>query len=220
MRRGGGGHFFASLTIGWTATPSWTPPPPLATILGVDLLSLYFISIVSPTSAWEWVWVAEEALFSLSIHGWKYDVFLSFRGEDTGKSFTDHLHRALCQRGVKTFMDDKLSRGQEISPALVKAIEESRFSVIVFSENYASSTWCLEELVKIIDCTKVMGHAALPVFYNVDPSHVRKQTWSFAQAFAKHEEVYKEQMEKVIKWRVALTEAANISGWDSRDGYF
>eukprot|EP00261_Vitis_vinifera_P030575 XP_019071818.1 PREDICTED: TMV resistance protein N-like [Vitis vinifera] len=155
---------------------------------------------------------------SSSTHQWKYDVFLSFRGEDTGKSFTDHLHRALFQRGVKTFMDDKLSRGQEISPALVKAIEESRFSVIVFSENYASSTWCLEELVKIIDCTKVMGHAALPVFYNVDPSHVRKQTGSFAQAFAKHEEVYKEQMEKVIKWRVALTEAANISGWDSRDG--
>ena len=106
-------------------------------------------------------------------------------------------------------MDDKLSRGQEISPALVKAIE-----------NYASSTWCLEELVKIIDCTKAMGHAALPVFYNVEPSHVRKQTGSFAQAFAKHEEVYKEQMEKVTKWRVALTEAANISGWDSLDGYF
>uniref|UniRef100_F6GYB0 TIR domain-containing protein n=1 Tax=Vitis vinifera TaxID=29760 RepID=F6GYB0_VITVI len=113
-------------------------------------------------------------------------------------------------------MDDQLRRGQEISPALVKAIEESRFSVIVFSKNYASSTWCLEELVKIIDCTMAMGHAALPVFYNMDPSHVRKQTGSFAQAFAKHEEVYKEQMEKVIKWRVALTEAANISGWDSR----
>ncbi|KAL6316039.1 hypothetical protein AAG906_015455 [Vitis piasezkii] len=100
-------------------------------------------------------------------------------------------------------MDDQLRRGQEISPALVKAIEESRFSVIVFSKNYPSSTWCLEELVKIIDCTMAMGHAALP-------------TGSFAQAFAKHEEVYKEQMEKVIKWRVALTEAANISGWDSR----
>ena len=65
-----------------------------------------------------------------------------------------------------------------------------------------------------------MGRAALPVFYNLDPSHVRKQTGCFAEAFAKHEEVYKEQMEKVIKWREALTEAAKISGWDSRDGYF
>ncbi|KAL6311182.1 hypothetical protein AAG906_025771 [Vitis piasezkii] len=116
------------------------------------------------------------------------------------------LHRALCQRGVNTVIDDQLGRGQEISPALVKAVEESRFSIIIFSENYASSTWCLEELVKIIDCTKVMGHAALPVFYNLDPSHVRKQTGCFAQAFAKHEE-----------WREALNEAAKISGWDSRD---
>ena len=147
-------------------------------------------------------------------------MFLSFRGEDTRKSFIDHLHRALCQRGVNTVIDDQLGRGQEISPALVKAVEESRFSIIIFSENYASSTWCLEELVKIIDCTKVMGRAALPVFYNLDPSHVRKQTGCFAQAFAKHEEVYKEQMEKVIKWREALTEAAKISGWDSRDRYF
>ncbi|KAJ9675745.1 hypothetical protein PVL29_024597 [Vitis rotundifolia] len=51
---------------------------------------------------------------SSSTHQWKYDVFLSFRGEDTRKSFTDHLHRTLCQRGVKTFMDDQLSRGEEI----------------------------------------------------------------------------------------------------------
>lgn len=156
---------------------------------------------------------------SSSTHQWKYDLFLSFRGEDTRKSFTDHLHRALRQSGVLTFMDDQLSRGEEIPPALVKAIEESRFSIVVFSENYAFSTWCLEELVKIIDCTKVMGHATFPVFYKVDPSHVRKQKGTFAQAFAKHEEVYKERMEKVVKWREALTEAAEIAGWDSRDRY-
>ncbi|RVW45319.1 Disease resistance-like protein DSC1 [Vitis vinifera] len=101
------------------------------------------------------------------------------------------LHLVHINGRVNTVIDDQLGRGQEISPAL--------------------------ELIKIIDCTKVMGRAALPVFYNLDPSHVRKQTGCFAEAFAKHEEVYKEQMEKVIKWREALTEAAKISGWDSRD---
>ncbi|KAL6316015.1 hypothetical protein AAG906_015431 [Vitis piasezkii] len=62
-----------------------------------------------------------------------------------------------------------------------------------------------------MDCTMAMGHAALPVFYNMDPSHVRKQTGSFAQAFAKHEEVYKEQMEKVINLKHASTGFSSIS---------
>ncbi|RVW95729.1 TMV resistance protein N [Vitis vinifera] len=154
---------------------------------------------------------------SSSTHQWKYDVFLSFRGEDTRKSFTDHLHTALCQKGINTFMDDQLRRGEQISPALLNAIEESRFSIIIFSDNYASSSWCLDELVKILDCIKVMGHRALPVFYNLNPSHVKKQTGSFAEAFAKHEQEYREKMEKVVKWREALTEVATISGWDSRD---
>ena len=124
-----------------------------------------------------------------STHQWKYDVFLSFRGEDTRKSFTNHLRTTLLQRGIKTFMDDQLRRGEQIFPALLKAIGESRFSIIVFSENYASSSWCLDELAKIVNCINVMGHVALPVFYNVDPSHVRKQAGSFVEAFKQHEQV-------------------------------
>ena len=155
---------------------------------------------------------------SSSTHQWKYEVFLSFRGEDTRKSFTDHLHQALCRKGIKTFIDDQLRRGEQISPALLRAIEDSRFSVIIFSENYASSSWCLDELVKILDCVKEMGSTALPVFYNVDPSHVRNQRASYAEAFSKHEQIYREKnMEKVVKWREALTAAAGLSGWDTRD---
>ena len=154
---------------------------------------------------------------SSSTHQWKYDVFISFRGEDTRKSFTDHLYTALCQNGINTFMDDRLRRGEQISPLLLNAIEESRFSIIIFSDNYAFSGWCLDELAKIIECVKVMGHKALPVFYNLDPSHVRHQTGSLAEAFARHEQIYREKMGKVVKWREALTELASISGWDSRN---
>ncbi|KAL6329283.1 hypothetical protein AAG906_015487 [Vitis piasezkii] len=137
---------------------------------------------------------------SSSTHPWKYDVFLSFRGEDTRKSFTDHLHEALCRYGINTFIDDQLRRGEQISSALLQAIEESRFSIIIFSEHYASSSWCLDELTKILECVKVGGHTAFPVFYNVDPSHVTKQTGSYGVAFTKHEQDYRDNMEKVIKY--------------------
>ena len=89
---------------------------------------------------------------SSSTRRWKYDVFLSFRGEDTRAGFTTYLYKALEQKGINTFMDDKLPRGEEISTELLKTIEESMVLVIVFSKNYAESKWCLDELVKIIEC--------------------------------------------------------------------
>ncbi|XP_052305780.1 putative disease resistance RPP13-like protein 1 isoform X2 [Populus trichocarpa] len=154
---------------------------------------------------------------SSSRPGWVYDVFLSFRGEDTRKNFTDHLFTALQKAGIRTFRDDdELRIGEEISFQLPKAIQESKISIVVFSKGYASSTWCLDELEKILDCRQPTGQIVLPVFYDIDPSDIRKQTGSFAEAFDRHEERFKEEMEKVQKWRKALVEAANISGLDLR----
>ncbi|KAK9200158.1 hypothetical protein WN944_015354 [Citrus x changshan-huyou] len=149
----------------------------------------------------------------------KYDVFLSFRGEDTRK-FTDHLYAALDRTGIFVFKDDKeLERGKAISSELLAAIEESRILIIVFSRNYAFSTWCLDELVKIVECKNTSDHQQMifPIFYDVEPTTVRKQTASFQEAFLKHEEAFRENIEKVQKWRDALTEVANISGWQLKD---
>ncbi|KAK4570780.1 hypothetical protein RGQ29_029575 [Quercus rubra] len=151
---------------------------------------------------------------------WKYDVFLSFRGKDTRNNFTDHLYFALKQKGIFTFRDDeKLERGKSISPELSKAIEESRFAIVIFSRNYAFSTWCLDELAKVIGCVKETGMTVLPIFYNVDPSDIRKQIGTFAQAFAEHEERFEENIKKVQKWRDALREAGNLSGWHLQDRF-
>ncbi|KAM5575892.1 hypothetical protein ABKV19_014701 [Rosa sericea] len=122
-----------------------------------------------------------------------YDVFLSFRGIDTRKNFTDHLYTALKQKGIFTFRDDKeLERGESIGPNLLKAIEESRYVIAVFSRNYADSAWCLDEIAKVADCMKAMGQKVLPVFYDVDPNEVRRQTGDhFGKAFEKHQKRYK-----------------------------
>ncbi|GKB38049.1 NB-ARC domains-containing protein, partial [Tanacetum coccineum] len=86
-------------------------------------------------------------------HRWKYDVFVSFRGEDIRKKFMDHLFNDFKRKGIHAFRDDnELPKGEEISPHLYKAIEESRFLIVVFSKDYASSSWCLRELVKILEC--------------------------------------------------------------------
>ncbi|CAL5380077.1 unnamed protein product [Camellia sinensis] len=139
-----------------------------------------------------------------------YHAFLSFRGKDLRKTFIDHLHTALSQSGIHTFRDDdEIERGQDIDSELRKAIQQSRVSIIVFSKGYASSKWCLDELVKIVERNKTSGQVILPVFYDVDPSHVRNQTGAFGEAFDRHEE---ERMGMVKRWREALTEVANLGG--------
>ncbi|KAK2995863.1 hypothetical protein RJ640_001440, partial [Escallonia rubra] len=69
-----------------------------------------------------------------------------------------------------------------------KAIKGSQISIIVFSKDYASSEWCLDELVMILDCKDTSRHTAFPVFYDVEPSEVRNQRGSFADAFSRYEE--------------------------------
>ena len=117
-------------------------------------------------------------------HQYKYDVFLSFRGDDTHMDFTSHLNGFLKLKGIHTFIDDELQRGEEISTKLLEAIKSSRSSIIILSENYASSTWCLDELVEILECKK-SGQMVLPVFYKVDPSEVRNKKGKIWRSFSK-----------------------------------
>nr|XP_048331062.1 TMV resistance protein N-like isoform X2 [Ziziphus jujuba var. spinosa] len=160
-------------------------------------------------------------------HGFKYDVFLSFKGEDTNSDFTYSLDMALKRMGFSTFKDDGDSdegqydgdsdEGQYVSSELQQAIEGSRVYIIILSTSYAASGWCLEELVKLHECRKP-GSKILPIFYDVDPSVVRHQTGHYAKAFAKHAHVYKTHKGRVERWRSALNGVANLSGWDLCSG--
>ncbi|KAG6676433.1 hypothetical protein I3842_15G151300 [Carya illinoinensis] len=152
---------------------------------------------------------SSSSLFS-STHLWNHDVFLSFRGEDVRYGFISHLHQALNQRGIKTYIDSiNLERGEEISPVLCKAIEESIISIIVLSKNYAESRWCLDELLKILDCNKTI---VLPIFYHVDPSEVRHQKGIFGKSFDKLGDKLKDNA-KMLKWKEALKRVADLSGF-------
>ncbi|KAJ9554651.1 hypothetical protein OSB04_018696 [Centaurea solstitialis] len=139
----------------------------------------------------------------------KHDVFLSFRGTDTRDTFVDHLYSALDEQGIYTYKDDvTLPRGETIGPSLFKAIEESHIAVIVFSENYPDSSWCLQELAHIMKCKDERGLIVMPIFYHIDPSELRKQKGKYGKALAKHESENK----GVDSWRKALADAGNLSG--------
>ncbi|XP_010498130.1 PREDICTED: disease resistance protein RPP4-like [Camelina sativa] len=148
-------------------------------------------------------------------HVSKYDVFLSFRGEDTRKTIVSHLYAALESRGIVTFKDDKrLEIGDHISDELRRALDGSSFAIVVLSENYATSRWCLLELQLIMELMKEGRLEVFPIFYGVDPSVVRHQLGSFAL------EKYQgrpQMADKVLRWREALNLVANLSGVDSRN---
>ncbi|CAN1851270.1 Disease resistance protein RUN1 [Linum perenne] len=145
-----------------------------------------------------------------------YDVFLSFRGADTRNGFTGHLYSALLRSGIHTFLDDKeMETGGEVGPECLRGIEESRFSIVVLSKRYASSVWCLEELVHILNCRRYgSGHGVWPVFYDVDPSDVEECRGSFDEAFAQHEADFSA---RIKEWKAALREVSYLKGLDVRN---
>ncbi|KAK4270792.1 hypothetical protein QN277_019562 [Acacia crassicarpa] len=145
----------------------------------------------------------------------KHDVFISFCGKDTRRGFLSHLVKELRREKIIVFVDENLNRGEGISSSLRRAIQESQISIVIFSENYASSSWCLDELAEIIKCVKVNKQIVLPVFYCIDPSHVRHQKGTYENAFADHELKFQGNGLKVQNWRSALKNAADLSGYVS-----
>nr|ACY69610.1 TIR-NBS-LRR resistance-like protein RGC151 [Helianthus annuus] len=163
--------------------------------------------------------ISEESSSSLT---YKFDVFLSFRGEDTRNNFTDHLLKALKEAAIETFFDDEeIQIGEFLKPELENAIKASRSSIIVLSKDYASSTWCLDELALIMEQKRTSKHNVFPIFYHVNPSDVRKQRNSFGDAMADHKQRRERESDekkrsqlgkKTEKWKKALTEVAHMKG--------
>ncbi|KAJ4972288.1 hypothetical protein NE237_005387 [Protea cynaroides] len=147
--------------------------------------------------------------------GRDYEVFLSFRGEDTCTNFTHLLYNALLDFGIHTFKDSGgLQIGEKIDPALLSAIHGSKIAIPVFTENYASSIWCLREIAEIAKCMKQKEErkiSVMPVFYHVKPSDVQYQIGSYMKPFRNHQKKYGQETEG---WKKALKEVGDLKGWD------
>lgn len=137
-------------------------------------------------------------------------VFLSFKGE-TREIFTSFLYDALTADGFKVFMDKVAIReGDEVDLRIQQGIHNSMSAIVVFSENFAFSTWCLEELCLILGRKSTSRYLIIPIFYDVKAADVRYKLGSYGDALEKHKKRY--NVDKVDKWREALEECGNIFG--------
>ena len=199
---------FARLCVATMARPS----DPSLSVLAALLLSLGFALVlpqlvlcVATTTHSEGQENFDPSLSTPTLTH-EYEVFVSFCGADIRTGFKSHFFAALNHKRIGAYRDDiDLPRGGEIGPELFKAIETSRIAVVVFSKNYATSDWCLDELVKIMECKRLLNQRVLPIFYGVSQSEVLEQKGIFAEALLKGPE------DKVNNWRAALTEAADLA---------
>lgn len=135
----------------------------------------------------------------------KSDVFLSFGGEGAPMDFADSLYEGLVNAQIcVTGGDDWLCRGKKMGRDRVQAIKNSKILIPILSPSYASGRCSLDELVQIMECNNDgSGHIVLPIFYGVEPAHMRRQIDDFGRKVVEERQ------------RRALTEVCSLKGWES-----
>jgi hypothetical protein len=142
-----------------------------------------------------------------------YDVYLSFRGGDSRAKFISHLDSALKNAGFYVFKEDNEIRGgDQISVSLLQAMSQSRICIVVLSRNYANSRWCMVELERIVEISHTNGMVVVPVFYEVDPSEVRRQTGEFGMAFDSLISTISVDAYTLENWKTTLNEIGGRAG--------
>ncbi|KAL0898331.1 hypothetical protein Bca101_082292 [Brassica carinata] len=121
---------------------------------------------------------------------------------------TQHLLAEVCSPS-KTTKSLRLAITSLISEELRRAIQGSDFVVVVLSESYATSRWCLTELQLIMELQREGRLSVIPIFYGVEPSSVRHQLGTFdLERYQRDPEMAK----NVPMWREALKVIADLLG--------
>ncbi|KAG0562346.1 hypothetical protein KC19_9G139200 [Ceratodon purpureus] len=141
----------------------------------------------------------------------QYDVFLCHRGPDTKIAFVSYLYDRLEAAGMRPFLDCKsIGKGQDSQTCIDHVVKTTPIALVIFSENFADSKWCLNELEVMLDTDP--GVKVLPVFYKVQPDDVGcPEKGRLSAAFDKLKLTHKETTIK--RWRDVLKRASELNGW-------
>ncbi|XP_039010087.1 disease resistance protein RPV1-like [Hibiscus syriacus] len=119
---------------------------------------------------------------------------------------------------IVDYFGEKTRKGEQLAQALSQAIAASNLSIVILSVDYASSKSCLAELSDIMGRKNTQQHTVLPIFYHVDPSHVRNICGSFKASFEEHES--NRPLDEVKRWKAAFVEIGKLKGWHIQGGKF
>ncbi|XP_027908441.1 TMV resistance protein N-like isoform X2 [Vigna unguiculata] len=148
----------------------------------------------------------------------KYDVLINFTGDDIHRKFVSHLDSVLTSVGISTFLHHQNSvKATHIQQPILK---NCRVAIVVFTQTYSQSAWCLNQLQQIIKWHETYLRHVLPVYYEIQPSDVRLQKGDFGKALkATAQQTFSgQQLEDAMsRWSYALTKAANFFGWDENN---
>ncbi|KAF8109700.1 hypothetical protein N665_0093s0053 [Sinapis alba] len=134
----------------------------------------------------------------------QHQVFISFQGQDIRHGFIAYLQAGLKESGINFFIDVENLTGRGNIDHLFMEVGESRIALVVFTEKYLSSAWCLEELVEINKCMKMNSLKAIPIFFNVNPRDVIREdqlveNWGITDA-------------RINRWKEALNSVGMLQG--------
>ncbi|XP_057846968.2 disease resistance protein RPV1 isoform X1 [Cryptomeria japonica] len=142
-----------------------------------------------------------------------YHVFINHRGPDVKKTLASHIYHALETHGLRVFLDkQELQVGDFLTPAIQSAIRSASVQIAIFSETYAQSPWCLDELVWMLDSDPT-SIKIIPIFYDIEPSELRHvEKGAYATAFEEHRRKGRVTDERVESWIKAFEKVSAISG--------
>ncbi|AEE34368.1 phloem protein 2 A5 [Arabidopsis thaliana] len=130
-------------------------------------------------------------------------VFINFRGKDLRKGFMSFLKPALKKEKINVFIDEQEERGKYLI-SLFDTIGESKIALVIFSEGYCESHWCMDELVKIKEYMDQNRLIIIPIFYRLDLDVVKDLTGKFGDNFWDLVDKYQPEPKKLHKWTEAL----------------
>lgn len=138
-----------------------------------------------------------------------YDIFV-MHYEDETRDFAMELSKRLVSRGLYVF----LSRSeQEVTSSMEAAISLASLQIAIFSPKYATCKWSMDMLVRMIKSEAPI----LPVFYGVEPFHLRYTgkdgKGPYAPSLRADEEEARYDSQTMQAWRNALERVSNLKGF-------